>query len=205
MSKLFIAFKYAVKWLIYPPVIGLSMGHNSWVASPRKIRGRAHITIGRDTFIAAYSWIESFRSYLGFRYSPQITIGNKVSIGRYCCITATNHIEIEAGCLLSEYVYISDHSHGINPSKGLPAIQPLTSKGGVRIGAGSFLGYRVTVLPGVNLGKHCVVGSHSVVTHSFPDYSMIAGAPAVLIKTYCPNEDRWIPVNKNKYYDKRAH
>ena len=180
------------------------VGLNSYLALPRKINGRAHISIGKDTFIAAHSWIGAFSSYLKDCHTPQIKIGSEVNIGRYCCITAINDIEIEDGCLISEHVYISDHSHGINPSKGQFALQPLESKGGVHIGEGSFLGYRVTVLPGVRLGKHCVVGAHSVVTHSFRDYSMIAGVPAVLIKRYSIEESRWISVKESEVNDKRS-
>jgi acetyltransferase-like isoleucine patch superfamily enzyme len=72
--------------------------------------------------------------------------------------------------------------------------QPLTSKGPVRIGEGSFLGYRTVVMPGVTLGMHCVVGCNSVVMRSFPAYSMLAGSPARRVKAYSFEQRCWQPV-----------
>jgi acetyltransferase-like isoleucine patch superfamily enzyme len=37
-------------------------------------------------------------------------------------------------------------------------------------------------LPGVNLGQCCVVGAGSIVRDSFPDFSVLAGVPARLVK-----------------------
>ena len=85
---------------------------------------------------------------------------------------------------MSEYVYISDHYHEFEPGDMLLVEQPLKSKGSVIIGENCFIGYRVSILGGVELGNNCVVGSHAVVTQSFPPYSMIAGVPAKLLKTY---------------------
>ncbi|WP_396275136.1 acyltransferase [Granulicella aggregans] len=73
--------------------------------------------------------------------------------------------------------------------------QNLESKGPIVIGDNCFLGYRVAVTPGVTLGEWCVVGANSVVTKSFPPYSMIAGAPARMIKRYSLEERAWVRVN----------
>ena len=48
-----------------------------------------------------------------------------------------------------------------------------------------FIGTRAIVLPGVHLGKGCVVASGAVVTKSFPEYSVVAGVPAKVISTHC--------------------
>ena len=89
-------------------------------------------------------------------------------------------------------MYITDHVHGFNPEGGLVREQPLVCKGDVIVGAHSFIGYRVSILSGVHLGKHCVVGANSVVTRSFPDYSMIAGIPARLLKRYSLETHTWV-------------
>jgi lipopolysaccharide O-acetyltransferase len=61
----------------------------------------------------------------------------------------------------------------------------------VEIGNECFLGVRVSIMPGVTLGNHCVVGAHSVVTRSFPDFSMVAGVPARLIRTFDFCKGQW--------------
>ena len=49
----------------------------------------------------------------------------------------------------------------------------------VSIGDGSFVGARCVILPGTDIGKHCIVGAGSVLTgKTYPDYSLIAGNPA---------------------------
>lgn len=168
------------------------MADGSYVSVPfLKLNGGKYIQIERNSTIGKYAWLGAFDSYLGQHFSPAIHIGPNVTIGNFFCATAIDRIDIKEGCLLSEYVYISDHGHGTEPDGPPPVAQPLFSKGPVVIGENTFVGYRVSILPGVKLGKHCVVGAHSVVNKSFPDYSVIAGVPARLIKKYDPATKTW--------------
>jgi acetyltransferase-like isoleucine patch superfamily enzyme len=178
----------------WPP---FAVGVEGWalVARPRLIQGARRIQLGRGVKIGPHAWLGALEKYYGFEYSPSLKIGAGTQIGRYACITTTDRIEIGRNCLLSEHVYISDHAHGMDPDAGPVARQALVSKGPVLIGDNCFIGYRACILPGVVLGRNCVVGANSVVTRSFDDYSMVAGAPARVIKKYSSKEGKWIPAS----------
>lgn len=168
------------------------MGSASVIERPRQLAGKDAIRIGDDTIILSNSWISAIQHYQGTQHSPAVTIGDRVYIGHGLCLSAIREVTIGDDCVLSERIYISDCAHGIDPKAGPILKQPLTDKGPVRIGNSTFIGYGAAILPGVVLGKHCVVGANSVVTRSFPDYSMVAGAPATLLKRYSVEEERWI-------------
>lgn len=180
------------KWRVYRRSLEIKTGIGSYIYPPRKLSGPQYIQVGDRSVIFDHAWLAAYDSYASQRYTPRLIIGNDVTIGSYSCITSLSSIVIEDGCLLSEFVYITDHVHGFDPEAGLVREQPLVSKGDVVVGAHSFIGYRVSILSGVHLGQHCVVGAHSVVTHSFPDYSMIAGIPARLIKRYSLEDHAWV-------------
>ncbi|MFV0539036.1 MAG: acyltransferase [Dysgonomonas sp.] len=176
---------------------GINMSLGAILDNPMQIDGGKYIRIGENSSIGRYAWLGAFDSYLNQKYTPELIIGSNVRIGNYACITAIGSVQIGDGCLFSEYVYISDHAHGYDPLLNLsPKDQNLNSKGPVKIGKNCFLGYRVCVLPGVTLGCNCVVGANSVVTKSFPDYTMIAGVPARPIKRFSFELNKWININQ---------
>ena len=71
--------------------------------------------------------------------------------------------------------------------------QGVTQKRDVVIGNGSWIGEHVCII-GASIGRHCVIGANSVVTRDIPDYSVAVGSPAVIIKKYDFNLNKWIKV-----------
>ncbi len=57
----------------------------------------------------------------------------------------------------------------------------------VKVGDGAWIGARVTLLPGVTLGRWCVIGAGAVVTRDIPDYGVAVGVPARVVRYW--NED----------------
>lgn len=74
--------------------------------------------------------------------------------------------------------------------------------GRIRIGDGCFLGMRAVIMPGVELGEHCIVAAGAVVMDSFPPRSVIAGNPA----TFVVSQPLYLDTKRNHpatMYDRR--
>jgi acetyltransferase-like isoleucine patch superfamily enzyme len=63
----------------------------------------------------------------------------------------------------------------------LSKVDKFCKMGIIKIGDDSWLGVGVVVLPGVTIGKCCIVGSNAVVSKDVEDYSIVAGIPAMKI------------------------
>ena len=63
-----------------------------------------------------------------------------------------------------------------------------TAERPVTIGNDVWLGRRVIIMPGVNIGDGCVIGAGAVVTKDIPAYSVAAGVPAKVIKSRLKDE-----------------
>ena len=159
-----------------------SIGLRFRICTPIKfINGAQHIHIGNDVYIHPHVRLEAICE----KTSPSIIIGDRCSLGYNTQINACNRIEIGNDVLFASNVYITDHYHGsinINENQIPPAQRQIYSKGSVIIGARCWLGQNVSIMPNVTLGENCIVGANSVVTHSFPANSVIAGCPAKLIR-----------------------
>lgn len=100
-------------------------------------------------------------------------IGNFVSIGPNCHIGPGNHA--------IEYISSSQRLYAKNNILGIDSqFNPYTKE--CTIGNDVWIGSNVIILQGVHIGNGAVVGAGSVVTHNVPDYAIVVGNPAKILK-----------------------
>ena len=121
---------------------------------------------------------------------PVVRIGDRCVIGRGSGIVAHLSVEIGDDVWTGHYVYITDQNHGYEDvTRPIGAqVQPERP---VSIGAGSWLGHGVVVVPGATIGRHVVVAANSVVAGELPDNCVAAGNPARVIRRYVEGEG-WV-------------
>ena len=79
-------------------------------------------------------------------------------------------------------VYIYTQNHKSDRTDITMDQQGFAEEKPVKIGNDVWIGARVTILPGVEIGDGCIIGASAVVTKSIPPYSVVAGNPAVVKK-----------------------
>jgi acetyltransferase-like isoleucine patch superfamily enzyme len=123
--------------------------------------------------------------------SPKLVVGSDTGIGMGCTISAAQEVSLGKHVVLARNVYISDHGHAFEDVNRPISVQGIRDIRPVQIGDETWLGQNVCVLPGVRIGKHCVVGAGAVVTRDVPDFSVAVGCPAVVIRRFNPEERAW--------------
>jgi len=75
---------------------------------------------------------------------------------------------------------------------------------GATVGNHSLIGMRATVLNHARIGNYCIVGAHSLVTEgkAFPDYSLIMGSPARVVRQLTDQDVAMLEQNAETYVRK---
>lgn len=168
-------------------------GPGSCISFPwASIFGEDHIEIGSGTMIGVHSSLAvGFGPGHDFGDRCVISIGDRVVLGRGSHIVAHDRIVIEDDVFTGPYVYITDQNHTYADPE-VPIGRQWPTEDPVRIGAGSWLGTNVVVLPGADIGRNVVVAAGSIVRGQIPDRSVVVGSPARVIRRWDP-ERGWQP------------
>lgn len=107
--------------------------------------------------------------------ADKIRIGKNVFINSNFLAMSRGGITIEDDVQIAPNVQMISNNHDPYERQVL-LCKPVLVKKGAWIGAG------VTILPGVTIGEHAIVGAASVVTHDIPDFAVAVGNPAKVIR-----------------------
>lgn len=111
-----------------------------------------------------------------------IKIGNNVGIGEFAYLGGAGGLEIGDDCIVGQYLSCHPENHIYSETDQLIRAQGITRKG-IRIGRNCWIGSKVTILDGVEIGDGCVIAAGAVVTKSIPAYSVVGGVPAKVLKS----------------------
>ena len=148
-------------------------GHDIRVAPEVVVKHPETFELGNSVFIGAQTMIQG-------RFDGTCRIGNHVWIGPHAYFDARNLV-------MEDYVgwgpgaKVLGSSHTGSPVD-LPIIATELEIKPVVIGYGADIGTNATILPGVHVGAHAIVGAGAVVTESIPEYGVAVGVPARIVR-----------------------
>lgn len=135
--------------------------------------------------------MEAVKSYGGKKFHLRIEIGEHTSIGQNFHAAAASELIIGKDVTISGNVFAAACAHDYLEKDIHILRQNLTAEKTV-IGDGSFIGFGACILPGARLGKQNIIGANSVVCKGeYPDYCVLAGIPAKIIKKMNQQTGKW--------------
>jgi len=162
---------------------------------------------------------KTFRKYTRFSSTVSVmnqrnmSIGDFVWVWHYTILDATEGLDIGMGCQIGAWVGI--FTHGSENSIRLLGqdfvnidnrLRKGYTRGKVKIGEFTFIGARSIILPGVTVGKGCLIAAGCLINKNIPDYSLVVGAPGKVVGSTLDIDKRFFLSEdySSTYYDKES-
>jgi acetyltransferase-like isoleucine patch superfamily enzyme len=180
---------WTIRAILYRAIF-LHVGFPSYIGRPIFLSGTRRIGIGKRVRIFPHARMEAVGT-------GSIIIGDNTAIGQNFHVTAAGELIICKNTTISGNVFITDIDHDYQVIGRHIMDQQYIVKP-TYIGENCFIGFGARIQAGTKLGKQCIVGTNAVVRGEFPDYSVIVGVPARVVKRYNPKKQKWEKVGKKK-------
>lgn len=132
-----------------------------------------NFSIGRNSIIECTGVLREL--------GEEIEIGNNVGIAANAFISVRGKLKIGNDCIFGPGLSIFTENHKFDDLNEPIRLQGATRKG-VEIGDDCWFGANVTVLDGVHIGNKVIVAAGAVINKDVPDYAIVGGVPAKIIK-----------------------
>lgn len=160
----------------------LFLGKKSKIQKPLMITPK-YISIGNNVSVFYNCRIQGISRYNNKLFSPKIIFDDKVSVQQNLHLTCAKKIYIGKNTAIAANVSITDIHHPYEDIN-IPIEKQNIKVKEVEIGEDCKIYNNSVILPGTKIGKHCTIGANSVVRGNFPDFCVIVGAPARIVKKY---------------------
>ncbi len=154
----------------------LKLGNHVYISALSK----NGVTFGNNVGIGDFSRIIVSTSLN--QVGDYIKIGDNVGIGEFAYLGGAGGLEIGDECIVGQYLSCHPENHVYDNINISIRHQGVTRKG-IKIGNNCWIGSKVTILDGVEIGDGSIIAAGAVVNKSFPANSIIGGVPAKLIKS----------------------
>lgn len=179
-------YLWTIRALFYKLFFG-RFGFPSYIGKPTFLYGTKNIFIGNNV-----------RIFPGVRLEVHgestLHIDDDISIGQNVHITSGSDLKIGKATTILANVFITNIDHDYQEI-GTHILKQKKIIKKTQIGENCYIGIGACIQAGTILGKQCVVGANAVVRGLFPDYSVIVGIPARVVKRYDPNLCIWVKTN----------
>jgi acetyltransferase-like isoleucine patch superfamily enzyme len=114
-------------------------------------------------------------------YGYNLTVEDDCVIHKYVLLDDRGEIIVRAGSSISDYANVYSHEHDLNDGM-------IVTNTKTEIGPKARVTYHATVMSGVRIHEHALLGSMGVATRDIPPYTIAVGIPAkpVKVKTIAP-------------------
>ncbi len=146
------------------------------------------VELGEDVVIHHPDLVNLYGCKVGSatRIGAMVEIQKGASIGERCKISS--HTFVCEGVTIEDEVFIGHgvmftndvYPRAVN-SNGTPQSESDWTLSTTRVGTGASVGSNATILCGITIGRHALVGAGAVVTRDVPDHAIVAGVPARVI------------------------
>ena len=137
------------------------------------------ITIGNNFSIGRNSIIEC--TGVIRELGEELIIEENVGIAANAFIAVRGKVIIRKNTIIGPGVSIHAENHKFDEINTPIRLQGASRKG-IEIGEDCWIGSKVVILDGVKIGNHAIIAAGAVVTKDIPDYAIVGGVPAKVIK-----------------------
>lgn len=184
--------KAVAKYLFKSAGSGLILGRGLVVRHPAQVSFGNNVAVDDAVFIEACGSGETgvqlrdgvvlSRNCIVLGKNGYVVLGERVDVGFNCVFASVSGITIGASTIVAGNCYIGGGRYH-HDRLDLPIMdQGAYSRGEIVVGENSWIGAGAVILDGVKLGKGVIVGAGAVVTKDAPDYAVLVGSPARLLR-----------------------
>lgn len=152
----------------FDPELGIAFVAIGDNLSRKILANRIRATYGKAVHLQAI-FSDNSDIAAGTAVMAAAVVNADTSVGQHCIINTAASVDHD--CFIEDYVHIAPHA---------------TLCGGVKVGEGTLIGAGAAILPNIAVGNWVTVGAGAVVISDVPDYAVVVGNPARIIKIEKP-------------------